>query len=312
MKHIKKIIAPLLIIAMMAIALSGCSPAASSSDSASGNAPASDSSSDKDNQPTSKTVKIGVVNWSDCIAITNLVKVILEDDFNYTVETTMVDAGPVYASVASGDYDAYLDGWLPSTHANYMEKFDGKIEAYSTIFEGTKNGLVVPAYVDVDSIEDLNAHKDEFDGKIVGIDSGAGIMGQANNAIEDYDLDFNLQTSSGPVMTAALADAIANEKPIVVTGWQPHWMFGKWDLKFLDDPNKDFGDAEYIKSVVRLGFKEDLPEFAAFLDNFSLSSDQLADLMSRINDSDEDPEVVARAWVQDNQDAVNTWIEGIE
>ena len=36
-------------------------------------------------------------------------------------------------------------------------------------------------------------------------------------------------------MTQALSDAIANEEPIIVTGWNPHWKFAAFDLKYLED-----------------------------------------------------------------------------
>lgn len=256
-----------------------------------------------------KTLEIGVVNWSDSIAISNLVKVVMEENLGYEVELTMGDAGPIYASVASGDYDVYLDAWLPMTHASYMEKFDGQFDVYSTIFEGALSGLVVPAYMEIDSIEELNSVKDELNGKIVGIDSGAGIMGSTEKAIEAYGLDLELQVGSGPVMTAALADAIESGEAIVVTGWQPHWKFGKWDLKFLEDPKGAFGEPESIKSITRLGLAEDEPEFMAFLDSFKLTSEQLNGIMSMINNSDEDPAVVAAQWVEENPDVVAAWLK---
>jgi glycine betaine/proline transport system substrate-binding protein len=34
----------------------------------------------------------------------------------YTVEKTVVAAGPMWAGVAEGDVDALLCGWLPYTH----------------------------------------------------------------------------------------------------------------------------------------------------------------------------------------------------
>jgi glycine betaine/proline transport system substrate-binding protein len=46
----------------------------------------------------------------------------------------------------------------------------GRSEAFS---EGT-TGLVVPAYVTINSIEELNANKDKFKGEIIGI--GGGLM----------------------------------------------------------------------------------------------------------------------------------------
>lgn len=259
-----------------------------------------------------KTIKLGYVNWSDAIAITNLAKVVLEDRLDYEVELTMGDVGPVYASVASGDYDAYLDGWLPNLQKSYVDKFDGKFVQLNNIFEGTLVGLVVPEYVEIDSIEEMNGIKDKFDGKIVGIDTGAGIMTSTEKAIEEYDLDFELQTGSGPVMTAALADAISSKEYIVVTGWQPHWKFGKWDLKFLEDPKGVYGEPEYITALGRLGIEEDHPEFSAFIKNFSLSEDQLNGLMSMINDSGEEPYKVAQKWVEENSDVVDKWVEGIQ
>jgi glycine betaine/proline transport system substrate-binding protein len=45
-------------------------------------------------------------------------------------------------------------------------------EAFS---EGT-TGLVVPAYVTINSIEELNANKDKFKGEIIGIGGGAVFM----------------------------------------------------------------------------------------------------------------------------------------
>ncbi len=48
--------------------------------------------------------------------MTNLAKVILEDEMGYEVEDTMADPGLVYASLAQGDQDVFMDGWLPITH----------------------------------------------------------------------------------------------------------------------------------------------------------------------------------------------------
>ncbi|WP_368735528.1 glycine betaine ABC transporter substrate-binding protein, partial [Escherichia coli] len=37
-------------------------------------------------------------------------------------------------------------------------------------------GLIVPEYVSANSIADLQAQKDAFGGRVVGIDAGAGVM----------------------------------------------------------------------------------------------------------------------------------------
>jgi glycine betaine/proline transport system substrate-binding protein len=64
-------------------------------------------------------------------------------------------------------------------------------EAFS---EGT-TGLVVPAYVTINSIEELNANKDKFKGEIIGIGGGAGIHANTVKAIDLYGLDYEQITS---------------------------------------------------------------------------------------------------------------------
>lgn len=41
-------------------------------------------------------------------------------------------------------------------------------------------------------------------------------------------------------MTVALGEAIKQHKDIVITGWSPHWMFNKYDLKYLADPKEQW------------------------------------------------------------------------
>ena len=52
-------------------------------------------------------------------------------------------------------------------------------------------GLVVPAYMDIDSIPELNSMVDELNGEITGIGTGAGITKNTNIAIDEYRLNFS-------------------------------------------------------------------------------------------------------------------------
>lgn len=146
---------------------------------------------------------------------------------------------------------------------------------------------------------------------ITGIDAGAGIMAAAKRAIEDYELEgYELQTSSDAAMTAALGEAIANEEPIVVTGWNPHWMFVKYDLKYLDDPKGSFGGEETINTFGRKGLEEDHPEAFQVLSRFKWTEEDMGKIMLDIVDGME-PEEAARKWVENNQDKVSEWTDGV-
>ncbi len=254
------------------------------------------------------TVKLAYVNWAEGVAMTNLAQAILEDKMGYEVETTMADVAPIFTSLANSDYDAFLDAWLPITHESYMETYGDDLNDLGYNFEDARIGLVVPTYMDINTIEELNSIKDDLEGQIVGIDSGAGIMQATENAIEEYGLDLELIPGSGPTMTAALKKAIDNNDSVVVTGWAPHWKFASWDLKFLEDSQGVYGDVENIHTVTRKDLGEDMPDVEQFLTNFYLDGQQLGDLMGDIANSDEDPLVVAREWMNTNEDLVNSWL----
>jgi glycine betaine/proline transport system substrate-binding protein len=255
-----------------------------------------------------KSADLVYVNWAEGVAYTHLAKVVLEDKMGYEVTVTATDVAPGYVSVAQGDKDAFMETWLPVLHKDYWEEYKDRIIDLGNVFEGTQSGLVVPAFMEIDTISELNSIADELDGRITGIDAGAGVMKTTEEVIDLYDLDLELLASSGPAMAAALKDAVAKERPIVVTGWTPHWMFGKWDLKFLEQDGEQVWGAGNIKIMGRQNLREEKPTLAAFLSNMFFTEAQLGDLMVRIEESDEDIEVVARQWMNDNMDVVENWI----
>src|SRR6056297_3661215 len=116
-----------------------------------------------------KSATIGYVMWDDAIANTNVIKQVLEQE-GYEVEIIAVDAGPLYQGIADGQFDFMTAAWLPQTHENYWEQYGDQVDRLGPNLEDCKLGLAVPTYMeDINSIEDLNAHKEKFDGQITGI-----------------------------------------------------------------------------------------------------------------------------------------------
>lgn len=106
------------------------------------------------NSVNGEKLKLLYVAWDDVIASTTTIAKVLES-VGYEVELVQVDAGPMWAGVASGNGDAIVGAWLPTTHADYYKEFEGQFDDLGSNLHGTKLGLVVPAYMDIDSIEDL-------------------------------------------------------------------------------------------------------------------------------------------------------------
>ena len=255
-----------------------------------------------------KTADLVYVNWAEGVAYTHLAKVILEDEMGYEVTITAADVAPAYAAVAQGDKDAFMETWLPVLHKDYVERFEGQVVDLGHVYEGTRSGLVVPQYVTIDKISEIDDHADKFGGEITGIDAGAGVMKTTEQVIDQYGLDVDLLASSGPAMTAALQKAYNAEEWIVVTGWRPHWMFGRFDLKFLEqDEDKKVWGSGNIHIMGRQDLEEDKPELAQFLRNYFFTDAQLSDLMIAMRDED-DLEAVARQWAAEHQYLVQSWI----
>ncbi|QHE51344.1 glycine betaine ABC transporter substrate-binding protein [Pontibacillus sp. HMF3514] len=153
---------------------------------------------------------------------------------------------------------------------------------------------------------------EQLDYTITGIDAGSGVVAAAKKSVETYGLDgWEVQTSSGAAMTQKLGDAIEDEEPVIVTGWTPHWMFAKYDLKYLEDPEKVFGGAEQIKTMARQGLKEEKPNLYKILDQFNWEAKDMESVMLEIENGTPEEEA-AKNWIKDNQDKVDEWTKGTE
>ncbi|WFE31552.1 glycine betaine ABC transporter substrate-binding protein [Micromonospora sp. WMMD975] len=280
-----------------ALALGGATACGDESDGASGSG-------------GDKKITIGYMAWDEAIAASHLWENILKEK-GYEVQLKNLEAGLVYGGLANGDIDLFLDGWLPLTHASYMEKYGDKLEKLGVWHDDASLSIAVPTYVEgVDSLADLAGKAGTFGGEMIGIEPGAGLTkATQEQAIPQYGLDgaMKLKTSSTPAMLAALDGAIKDKKPIVVTLWHPHWAYAKYELKDLADPKGTLGQAEQINTFARLGFGEDFPEVTDMLKKFKMDGDQLAsleDLMFNVHKGDEEKAV--EEWLKANPDYLKT------
>lgn len=257
-----------------------------------------------------KSLVIGTNNWAENVAVANLWKLVL-DDQGYDVELSDVGKSALFAGLASGDFDLSLELWLPYTDKEFIAPYRDRLEVHDAWYDKTGQGLVVPDYVDIDTVAELAERYEEFgyQGRptIIGIDSGSSIAGLTEDAIETYDLPLQQINSSEPAMLSALDRAYNNDQPIVVTLWSPHWAFTKYDLKYLDDPEKVYGDGDTIYWFSRGGFGEDDPWLTAVLDAWHMDDESLGKLMSEI-ESQDDPVAGARTWLEENRDQVDEWL----
>ncbi|MER6675950.1 ABC transporter permease/substrate binding protein [Streptomyces sp. NPDC000983] len=257
---------------------------------------------DGDDIGQGKRISIGYIPWDEGVASTFLWKEILERR-GYEVEAKQFDAGPLYTSLAEGDIDFQTDSWLPVTHEQYWKKYGSELEDLGSWYGPTSLELSVPAYMeDIDSLDDLKGKGAQFDGKITGIESSAGMMSLLKSKVlgaYGLDREYKVVDSSTPAMLAELKRAYDKKEPIVTTLWSPHWAYSDYKLKKLKDPKGAWGEGDGVHSLARKGFTEENPVVGRWLKDFELTEDQLTSLESEI----------VKAGKGRQQDAVRTWLE---
>ncbi|BBB87567.1 TPA: ABC transporter permease/substrate binding protein [Streptococcus pyogenes] len=252
-----------------------------------------------------ETVNIAYVQWDSEVASTHVIAEVLKNE-GYHVTLTPLDNAVMWQTVANGNADFSTSAWLPVTHGQQYQKYKSKLDDLGPNLKGTKLGLAVPKYMtDVNSIEDLSKQADQ---KITGIEPGAGIMAAAKKTLKEYHnlSSWELVAASTGAMTTSLDQAIKKKDPIVVTAWSPHWMFAKYDLKYLKDPKETFGSTENINTIARKGLKKDLPNVYKIIDKFHWTQKDMAAVMLDINKG-MSPEAAAKKWVEANKSKVSSW-----
>ncbi|WP_321991561.1 glycine betaine ABC transporter substrate-binding protein [Marispirochaeta aestuarii] len=257
-------------------------------------------SSGETEAPRSRTVLTLVhPEWSTEIASANLFQAVLQERMRYTVQLLAVPVDEMWSRLASGEADILTGAWLPATQRDYFEEYSPALDDLGSNLEGARIGLVVPTHtpgrqtgpsgqtsrelVSISSIEDLKNNASRFNGRIVGIESGAGIMARTRDAMEAYGLttDFFLEESDEERMVRRLSEAVYS------------------------------GQNEAIHTMVRRGFREDYPEVHAVLSRINYSPEQLERLMRWIHENREDgPYRQALRWIRVNKSLADSWVSG--
>lgn len=249
------------------------------------------------------TITLGFLpSWTDGLSTAYLLQDQLEK-IGYTVEMkTLTEAGPLYTGLAQGDVDIYPSAWPELTHAEYMATYGEDIEDLGAYYDNAKLTIAVPEYSELNSIEDLVGKGAELDGKIYGIEPGAGLTAQTQKMMPEYGLDgeYELVTSSTAAMLTELKSATDKQEDIVVTLWRPFWANDAFPIKDLADPKGAMGEAESLHFLATKGFAEQFPEAAELIEQIQLDDEQygaLEDLV--VNEYGEGKE----------SDAIDAWLD---
>ena len=274
------------------------------------------------------TLTLGNIGWTENVAVANLTKTVLEEDFDYKeVELKTLDVGLLFQGVAGGELHAFQDVWMPN-HEQLLSEVDNDVEHLEPWYEGeTTFGLAVPSYMKgVDSIADLNQSGAE---RIIGIKPGAVISQKIeDNVIPEYNLTLEHEPSSKAAMLAEVERLYNDKAKFVFPPWCPHPMCGEvsgwqgeesarelpgmFDFRYLEDPKNAQGNLDQpakISAIVNEDLPDDDPVAYAFINNLRLNQDQLVSIENEIAAADNNAVKGVQAWLEENRDVVKPAID---
>ena len=272
-------------------------------------------------QDDCQSVTFSDVGWTDITATTAATTVVL-DAIGYETDVKVLSVPVTYTSLADGDIDVFLGNWMPTMEADiapYREA--GTVDTVRANLEGAKYTLAAnkaAADLGITSFDAIAEHADALESEIYGIEPGNDGNRLIQSMIDDdaFGLgEFEVVESSEQGMLAQVRRADSRDEPVVFLGWEPHPMNANFDLTYLEGGDDWFGPdlgGATVYTNTRAGYAEACPNLGAFLENLSFTLEMENEIMGMILDDGMDGEEAARAWLTDNPDVLDGWLDGVE
>ncbi|MDC7819047.1 choline ABC transporter substrate-binding protein [Pseudomonas sp. TNT2022 ID1048] len=267
-----------------------------------------------------KTVRMGVVNWTDVIA-TSAVADVLLGGLGYDSKQTSAVQQIIFAGIRDQRLDIFLGYWKPAMDQNiapFLEAGQVKVMAQPSLVDAQAT-LAVPDYVaqaGLKTFADIARFKEQLGGKIYGIEPGSG----ANTTIKTLiDTDhfglkgFKLIESGEAGMLAAVQRAINRKEFVVFVGWTPHPMNINMAITYLTGSEDVYGPNEgaaTVSTVTAPDYAERCPNVHRLLQNLTFSAAQESQLMVPIMQR-KAPQDVARQWLREHPEDLQRWLTGV-
>lgn len=266
------------------------------------------------------TIDFGVPAWPGITVKTQIAEQLLAP-LGYDSRSQDLGLQVIYQALESGDLDVFLGGWLPAQQDMLKPREEsGDIVRLANNVDGAQMTLAVPDYVyesGIQSFADLDAHRDEFEGKIYGFGAGSAASEILHKAIDNdtWGLgDWQVVDTSTVGMLSAAKDAIKNHEPIVWVGWTPHWMNLELPMRYLSDSKDLFGPdngKSQVLTLMRSDFADGHANLKTFFNQFSFSAEEQSWMIRGFGLEEKSAESVAKQWIHDHPERVETMLEGV-
>ena len=306
----------------------GTEPEGTESEGTTGEAPAS-----------GEGITLAVNPWTGSAVNSHVAKAVLESELGTPVELVEIDENATWPGLDAGDIDAVLEVW-PSGHAeDYATYIDekGTVVDIGRLGPTAKIGWYVPTSV-VEENPELATWEGFKDPELAGLfataetgDNGQFLMGDPSYVSYDEQIIANLElplqfvvAGSEAALITAIQQAVADEQPVLLNFWQPHWLQSQVELTEVELPEVTDAclesaaaeDGNYecdypvdeIYKAANAGLEEKNPAAFEFLSAMELTTEQQNEIAAMIDADGMAPEEAAATWIEANRDIVDAWL----
>lgn len=239
------------------------------------------------------------------------------------------DVSPAWVGLRRGDIDVLVEVDLPNQQ-HLLDEAKGEADIVSQLFADAGQGFFVPRYAvegsdapaaGLKSIDQLNEYKDVFGSTLY--DESPGWQSTKFNAmrLKAYGLNFEHVKLSDAALVAQVKRAYERNEPILFFFYHPHWLFEKYDVVKLQEPDT-YKEGCFTEGNAKcpvpsfsawVGARNDLaertPKFYALLKNLTLSIEEVESLLFKIDQEEQPVEDAAKAWVDSHRSQVDQWVK---
>ena len=263
-----------------------------------------------------KAVRVADGGWTDNTAQNGVLTTILKG-LGYEPKTNVLAVPIILEGMKGKDVDIWLDNWMPSQTAEVSPYLKDKtVDTVAANLEGAGYGPAVlddAAAAGVKDLSDLHKFKEQFDGKIYGIEPGndgnrilqAAIDNPANNL-----QGWELVESSEQGMLSQVERARKDKKWIIFLAWAPHPVMSTLPLRYLSGFEKDGFGPSTVHTLTRANYVTDCPNVGRLLKNLKFSMALEGSIMEAIL-AGTDGEVAGKDWLKKNPGDLDAWLKDV-
>jgi glycine betaine/proline transport system substrate-binding protein len=288
-----------------------------------------------------ESVRLAVNPWTGSAVNANVAKVIIEQCAGLgNVELVDIDENAMWPAISKGDT---LDGVLEIWPSGHVADYETYIAGNQGIIDGgllgpdAKIGWYVPTFV-VDEHPELATWEGFKDPELAGLfktaesgDQGQFLMGDPSYVSYDEQIIENLGlplkfvvAGSEAALITAIQNAEADQTPLLLQFWQPHWLQSQVDLTEVKLPevteecaasaaaNDGKYACDYPVDKLYKAFSDKLEEKAPnsfqVLSNLQLTTEQQNEIAALIDGEGMSAADAAKQWVDANQDVWQAWL----